>query len=272
MKYNCFKEFELLHPVSDELQLGKLEKEGQKMSKQSNSGQTSKKTKNSFTRILGLTLIIVGIGIVIWNFIPDFLIGQYADTNQQNIHEITAEQIEKNVQNPGEIDYGAVDEVSAESTLNDASEIPMDYISGQLVIPSVGMDLPIYHTLNNETLLAGSAIMREDQVMGEGNYPVAGHYTHTSDFLFGPLRDLEKGAVIRLTDKQNIYEYTYVDHEVVPPTALEMLEDERANDYSGPIISLMQCYYVEYTNTGDREFFIGELTDVFPYSEKALYE
>ncbi len=242
------------------------------MSRQNKSGQSSKKTKNYFTRILGLIFIVAGIGMVIWNFIPDFLIGQYAAPNQQNVHEITAEQIEKNAQAPGEINYDAVDEVSAETTLNDASEIPLDYISGQLVIPSIGLDLPIYNTLNNETLLAGSAIMREDQVMGEGNYPVAGHYTHTSDYLFGPLRDLEEGAKIRLTDKQKIYEYTYMEHQVVSPTALGMISDERANDYDKPIISLMQCYYVDYANTGDREFFIGELTDVFPYSEEALYQ
>lgn len=242
------------------------------MSKQNNRKQTSRNRKFSLTQILGLILILAGIAMLIWNFVPDFLLNQNTEINRQNVQEVSAEQIQANGENSGEIDYDAVDDVSAESAINDASEIPISYISGQLVIPSIGMDLPIYNTLNNETLLAGAAIMREDQVMGEGNYPIAGHYTHVSDVLFGPLRDIEEGDVIRLTDKQNIYEYTYRERQVVPPTALDMLSDERAEENDTPIISLMQCYYVDYNNTGDREFFIGELTDVFPYSEEALYE
>lgn len=223
------------------------------------------------SRILGFLLIIVGIGLVIWNFIPDFIVNQQAQEVERAVQTLSHDEIFHNQQTEGEIEFDAVDKVSPDIALNEAEIPSSDLIIGQLVIPAIQMNLPIYKSLNNASLLSGSAVMRNDMVMGQGNYALAGHYTHTSEHLFGPLRDLEMNDVARITDKNKIYEYQMIQQEVVPPTALHMIEDEQTDRFNGPILSLMQCYYVNYQNTGDRQFFIGELRDIYDYDENLLY-
>lgn len=223
------------------------------------------------SRILGPLLIIVGMGLVIWNFIPDFIVNQRAQDVEKKIQNLSHDAILQNQQTEGEIQFDAVDNISPDVALNEGELPASDLIIGQLVIPAIHMNLPIYKSLNNATLLSGSAVMREDMVMGQGNYALAGHYTHTSEHLFGPLRDLKMYDVARITDKNKIYEYQIVEQDIVPPTALHMIEDERTDRFNGPLLSLMQCYYVNYQNTGNRQFFIGELRDVYDYDEDLLY-
>lgn len=225
-----------------------------------------------FTRFLGIVLILFGLGLVALNFVPDFVVNQNAKENEKIVSEIDVDQIAANQQSDGEIDFSAVDNISADIAFNEGDLASPELIIGQLVIPAIEMNLPIYKTLNNQTLLSGSAIMRSDAEMGQGNYPIAGHYTHTNENLFGPLRDLEQSDVIRITDKNKIYEYEAIHMETVPPSAIEMIEDAQVSKYGDkPIISLMQCYYVNYQNTGDRQFFIGTLRDVYDYDERILY-
>lgn len=222
------------------------------------------------TRFLGITLIIVGLVMLAYNLIPSFVINQQADDSAVVLEDVTPDQLQENKNENGEIDFSAIEDISADAALN-AEDIDPDLLVGQLVIPSIDLNLPIFKSMTNSTLLAGAAVMKHDQVMGEGNYAIAGHYTHTSDNLFGPLRNLEEGATIRLSDKDKIYEYQLVNYEVVPATAIEMIEDEQANQYGAPIISLMRCYYVDFQKTPDREFYIGELVDTYAYSPDQLF-
>lgn len=223
-----------------------------------------------FTRFLGIALIIVGLVMLAYNLIPSFVINQQADDSEVILQDATADQLQENKSESGEIDFSAIEDISADAALN-ADDIDPNLLVGQLVIPSIDLNLPIFKSMTNSTLLAGAAIMEHDQVMGEGNYAIAGHYTHTSDNLFGPLRDLEEGATIRLTDKNKIYEYELVNYEVVPATAVEMIEDGQADQYAAPIISLMRCYYVDFQKTPDREFYIGQLVDTYEYSPDQLF-
>lgn len=222
-------------------------------------------------RGLGILLIILGLGLIVYNFIPDFVVNQHAKESQDMVESISKEKISDNQESGGEIDFEAVENLSPDIALNEEDIVSPDLVIGQLVVPSVEMNLPIYKTLDNSTLMSGAAVMRHDMVMGEGNYALAGHYTHTSPNLFGPLRDLKTGEVARITDKDQIYEYEIIDIEVVPPTALEMIEDDQADSYGKPILSLMQCYYENFQNTGNRQFFIGTLRNVYDYDERLLY-
>ncbi|MDO5457713.1 MAG: class A sortase [Atopococcus tabaci] len=223
------------------------------------------------SRILGVGLIIIGVGLVLWNFIPDLIMSQQDKEIENVVQTISHDEILQNQQTEGDIQFDAVDDLSPNIALNEAEIPSSDLIIGQLVIPAIKMNLPIYKSLNNTSLMAGSAVLRNDMVMGQGNYALAGHYTHTSDYLFGPLRHLEMNQVARITDKNKIYEYQMIHQAVVPPTALHMIEDEQMDRFEGPILSLMQCYYTNYQNTGDRQFFIGELRDVYDYDEDLLH-
>jgi len=100
--------------------------------------------------------------------------------------------------------------------------------------------------------------MKENQTMGEMNYSLAGHYTHSGQ-LFGRLEELNIGDKILLNDKEMIYEYDVYETLIVPPTAVEMIEDQLAEEHGNAIVSLINCFYVDDVNTGDRYFVLGEL-------------
>jgi len=77
--------------------------------------------------------------------------------------------------------------------------------------------------------------------MGEGNYTLAGHNNGDKKLLFGSLMDIKKGAIVRITDKTDIYEYKIYDTKVVDSTALDLLENAESDKVGKPIISLMTC-------------------------------
>ena len=47
---------------------------------------------------------------------------------------------------------------------------------GAIAIPKVNLYLPILLGLSDDSLSTGAGTMRKNQVMGQGNYPLAGHY------------------------------------------------------------------------------------------------
>jgi sortase A len=104
--------------------------------------------------------------------------------------------------------------------------------------------------------------MKPDLVMGEGNYSLASHYSKNNQ-LFGGLLKIEKGAIVKITNKKVVYEYMIYDTQIVPDTALYMLDNNRADKRGKPILSLMTCYYT--SKNGKRFFALGELVDQYPY-------
>lgn len=78
------------------------------------------------------------------------------------------------------------------------------------------------------------------------------------------------GDKILLNDKEMIYEYEVYDTLIVPPTAVEMIEDQLAEEHGNAIVSLMNCFYVDNVNTGDHYFVLGELVGTHPYSEASV--
>ena len=105
---------------------------------------------------------------------------------------------------------------------------PMPVIGG-IAIPDVGINLPIFKGLANENLAFGAGTMKEDQVMGQGNYALASHnvtgFSSDVSLLFTPLERAKEGMVIYVTDKNNIYQYRINKISVVSPEHSEVIND-----------------------------------------------
>lgn len=214
-------------------------------------------------------LIAIGILLLLSPTIKDFFVVKKIDDTVKVVEEFTPEVIKKNETNKAEFDFSIVEDISVTGTLINQNRVNMDLIVGQLVIPSINLNIPVFKGINNTNLLAGSATMREDQAMGQGNYPLAGHYVKDKDVLFGSLMDVKTGDIIRLTDKETIFEYETYDVKLVPDTAVYLIDDEEALNNGNPIISLMTCYYS--SKTGKRYFVMGELKESYAYTQEALY-
>ncbi len=222
-------------------------------------------------KIFAISFIIIGILLLLAPTIKDKYLASKVSNSVAIIKEVTPEKIKENEQSlEAEFDYSVVEDISVTGTLLNTNKVNKDLIVGQLVIPSVKMNLTIFKGINNTNLLAGSATMRADQKMGIGNYPLAGHYSSKEDLLFGSLMKVKVGDLIRITDKETIYEYKTYEVKVVKDDAIYIIEDQYSMDRGKAIISLMTCYYS--SKTGKRYFVLGELVNSYPYNEELLFQ
>lgn len=214
-------------------------------------------------------LIVIGILLLLSPTIKDLSVVKKVDETVKVVEEYTPEIIKENETNAAEFDFNIVEDISVTGTLINQNKVNLDLIVGQLVVPSINLNIPVFKGINNTNLLAGSATMREDQTMGQGNYPLAGHYVKDKDVLFGSLMDVKEGDIIRLTDKETIFEYETYEVKLVPDTAVYLIDNQESENIGNPIISLMTCYYS--SKTGKRYFVMGELKESYAYTQEALY-
>ncbi|MFH5835515.1 sortase [Proteiniclasticum sp. C24MP] len=222
-------------------------------------------------KIFAILLIVLGFVLILSPKVKDEVVEKTVKDTVEIIETITPEEIRVNEENEeAEFDFSIVEDISVTGTLMESAKINPNLLVGQLVIPSVDMNIPIFRGINNANLLAGAATMRSDQKLGIGNYPLAGHYMKEKNVLFGSLMDVKEGAVIRMTDKETIYEYVTYEVLLVPDTALYIIDDAEAEKRGKPIVSLMTCYYS--SSTGQRYFVMGELVDSYPYTKEAFHK
>lgn len=89
--------------------------------------------------------------------------------------------------------------------------------------------------------------MKEDQIMGQGNYTLASHHVFAmvgaSQMLFSPLENAKNGMSIYLTDKDNIYTYVITSVEIVAPDSIYVLADHEGISE----VTLVTCTDAEAT-------------------------
>ncbi|MGM0397293.1 MAG: class A sortase [Bacillota bacterium] len=213
-------------------------------------------------------LIVIGAGLIAYQFLPNFLIKRQVEKSATVVEEITEEQIAINNERVAEYDYTAIEDVSTRSAVSGVSQFKDENVIGLLMIDDLGINLPILKGVTDANLMAGAATMVPDLVMGEGNYSLASHYMKDPSLLFGNLLNAEVGMRVRITDKINVYEYEIYDTVLVPESALYMLEHQQADERGKPIVSLMTCYYT--SKNGQRFFALGELVETYPYRQKLV--
>ncbi|MDV3428108.1 MAG: class A sortase [Bacillota bacterium] len=208
-------------------------------------------------KILSAAAILSGILILMLPHITNVLIKNKSKSSIDYIESVTTEDLSKNQERKAEFDFASVKDVDVNSTLLDISKINNNLIIGQLIIPDLNMNLPIIKGVSKVNLLAGAATMKDGQVMGKGNFSLAGHKMKSKGVLFGSLMDIKKGSIIKLTDKKTVYEYVVYETLVVPDTEFHMISDDLAKKRGKPVVTLMTCYYS--SKTGKRFFAVGEL-------------
>lgn len=151
----------------------------------------------------------------------------------------------------------------------DNSEVKnnLDYekIVGYLSIPNVNLSLPILRGSTQENLDISATTVLENQIMGKGNYPIAGHRTIHPDTLFSPLSRVKENDEIYLTNKENIYIYSVNSISIVSPESIEVLG--YTNDKA--IITLITCYGKK---SELRKIIVGEIINSIEFSEKDFKE
>ncbi len=169
-------------------------------------------------------------------------------TNKYQVSKVSKKTIEKNKEAKTSFDFQEVKSLSTEAVINaqwQAQKLP---VIGGIAIPELKMNLPIFKGLDNVGLYYGAGTMKEDQVMGQGNYSLASHHvfglTGANAMLFSPLDNAKAGMKIYVTDKEKIYTYVITSLETVSPDRIDVIADhEGVNE-----ITLVTCDDLAATN------------------------
>ena len=230
-----------------------------------------KTTMKILRKFIFLLLVVSGAILILLPTYSKMKLRDEVQTAVKVIEEVTPEEIKENEEKeqPDEIfDFEQVDEISPTATFLDNRPIDKSLLIGQLVIPSLDMNLCIFKGTTNYNLLRGLGTMKPDDKMGKGNYTLAGHNNGDRKLLFGALMDIKKGAIVRITDKTNIYEYKIYETKVADSTSLELLENSEAEKVGKPIISLMTCD--KGTWTSNRFFALGKFVKKYKYDKETM--
>lgn len=173
--------------------------------------------------ILGGSLLVIGILLVLNTPIKNWIISN--GSQALTIDTVDANTIEENNQKEATFEFDEVQMLDLETVALAQFNSDQINVLGGISIPSVGLNLPIGKGTSTYTLALTAGTMKEDQVMGQGSYALAGHYMKHPDLLFKPLSRVELGDTVYLTDLNFIYEYKIAEQRTIEATEVSVLDD-----------------------------------------------
>lgn len=192
------------------------------------------KTKKFF-KIIGLILFSLICLALIFNRKVGYVI---TDATIKNVSKIKGEKLEPTY------DTENVQPYSAEAAIEAAIAAPNVRAAGQISIPSVGMNLPIYEGTNDVHLYLGAAESRprsETPAGSEGNYTLASHYIANRGSLFEPLPRVSVGDEIFVAYGHNVYKYVVDKKDQIDVNESEWLDDRGKEK----LITLYTCVSID---------------------------
>lgn len=217
--------------------------------------------KNIVINTILVFFILFGLILIFNQPIKAFIVKNMTEANLVN--KLDKDTIEKNKKKVKEVgyDFNKVKSVDISDIINARLNPQETYVVGGIAVPSVGLNLPIALGLSDYVLVTGAGTLKENEKMGEGNYALASHHMIQKELLFGPLVNIELGAVIYLTDLTTIYQYRTNFKEYVAPNRTELIADDQVKDK--PIVTLVTC-----DQTGNQRLIVqGVLETEYPVKE-----
>jgi sortase A len=207
--------------------------------------------------VVALLLAIAGVAAILYPYVSDYLarrgqaqVGEYqegvvAKTSKQDLsaeweraREFNQRQLEGRVvvSDPFDPNNATPSDKEYESVLNLAG----DGVMGQLIIPCIGVDLPIYHGVSDDRLLRGVGHLPTTSlpIGGPSTHCVlAGHTGLPSAKILGDIDQLKKGDwfIIRVLGEDHAYRVT--GSEVVLPDQTQSLVTQDGKD----LVTLVTC-------------------------------
>lgn len=157
------------------------------------------------------------------------------DESKKNAWKLENKDAEKLYEETGiTYDFG---QVHAISEIPSDTKLDRDLLRGQILIPGVGLNLPIVEGVSNENLYIGASTMKPHQQMGHGNYALAGHLMPNEQALFSPLKRVQDGELIYVTNKEQVFIYKVYRIEKIEPTNVQVIDDVPGKN----LITLITC-------------------------------
>ena len=229
----------------------------------SRNQQKNHKPKKKFNWRIFLASILFVIAAILLAADPirTFLLSRLQAEQSQINSSLTLSAVKANELQEAEFDFSKVEPIDLNQVLKANMKKGTFLTLGQIAVPSVKLNLPIYKGLANEVLLSGAGTMKPTQKMGQGNYALASHnYFGDMTLLFSPLVNLKVGDKIYTTDLEYVYEYETTSVELIEPTRVEVINDQPGVTE----ITLITC---DDYNATKRYCFKGKYVSKTPVSE-----
>lgn len=202
--------------------------------------------KKYWRYIVASILLLVGVALLLVQPAQTYMLQQGVTASLEQSKEITREEVVQNEERTEDVTFKfeEVEPLSLENIVKYQGQGGR-YSMGQVAIPELNMKIPIYKGVSNYVLATGAGTMKENQKMGEGNYALASHnYFGDKTILFSPLVDAKQGMKIYITDLENIYEYEITSVDIIEPTKVSVIYDQKDKTE----ITLITCDDLNATN------------------------
>lgn len=224
--------------------------------------QKAGKSRVWLVRVLLVIGLLIGLALVFNEQIKLFVVDHLSERTMQTIDK---KSVKKNEQSKGNFDFKSVKALDVQHVAKAATTANARNAIGKIAIPSVKMRLPILKGLSNENLSTGAGTMKADQTLGQGNYALAGHYMTNQGILFSPLKNVQLGNKLYLTDMSKVYTYTVTTKTTVNETQVQWV-----NDVAGKkLVTLVTCASATEGET-NRIIVQGSLTQTTDATKSAL--
>lgn len=187
-------------------------------------------------KLMGILLILASIVLLLFSLEDTIKVKYYEGHQTEIIKQLKEQVVESKPKLDEEDDEAKLDEPAKlvrDSQVYPIKETILDRGNGPAIgaisIPSVGINLPILKGVGETNLLTGAGTNKENQVMGQGNYTLASHYIYDGKSLFSPLRNLQEGDVIYITDFDKVHLYVYTTVYEHQPEDVYVLDDDGSN-------------------------------------------
>lgn len=199
-----------------------------------------------------IAMLITSVLLINYKTVERWLIGSY----QPKITATTTKQAERK---PANYNYDVAKQPTWTDILKARQHANQVATVGVIAIPSINLYLPIGKGVSNTVLALAVGTMRSDQVMGDGNYALAGHNMDDGRTLFSPLYSKgQAGQMVYLTNFRKVYAYQFVSRETIAPTEVSVVANT-----TDPVITLLTCDY-----TGSHRIFLrGKLVKTYTYAK-----
>jgi sortase A len=189
------------------------------------------RVKTWLLRLFFIVVIVISLGLIFNQQVKDFLVDHYQPA-------VSRKTIQQNKQKKGDYDFSNVKSLDLKTVAQARLNKQKINVIGEISIPAIKMNLPIAKGVTNLTLALAAGTMRDDMVMGKGNYALAGHNMHTKNILFTPLyRKSKVGQKIYLTDLKHVYQYKIYKRTFIAATRVDVVNDTPNRN----IITLITC-------------------------------
>lgn len=235
-------------------------------------------SNSKFSLILGIVLLVAAIITFFYptvaNYVNSLNNRSQLKNYDNNVKVLTDEEKQNYLEKAYEYNNKLLNSQSFESLYTDSDYTETlnfgDGLIGSIVIPSIDVDLPIYHGTDESVLSKGAAHLPNS------SFPVGGKSTHSiisahtaylTQVFFDRLTELKEGDIFYIKILDDTYAYKVSEINVIEPDDTSLFGIQEGKD----IVSLVTCTpYAVNTHrlvvTGQRV----ELSDEATYDEKTV--